>query len=94
MKAHFFDIDVILSTNSQVWIVDKTIPNIPIMKISKSDFNLIKRGIYKSQGNSINFGGHTYWLTTEMMETLKIKSKNHRADVSNLAFSISESISQ
>ena len=90
MKAHFFDIDVILSTNSQVWIVDKTIPNIPIMKISKSDFNLIKRGIYKSQGNSINFGGHTYWLTTEMMETLKIKSKNHRADVSNLAFSMQE----
>jgi hypothetical protein len=35
MKAHFFDIDLILSTNSQVWIVDKTIPNIPIMKISK-----------------------------------------------------------
>lgn len=90
MKAHFFDIDVILSTNSQVWIVDKTIPNIPIMKISKSDFNLIKRGIYKSQGNSINFGGHTYWLTTEMMETLKVKSKNHRADVSNLAFSMQE----
>lgn len=90
MKAHFFDIDVILSTNSQVWIVDKTIPNIPIMKISKSDFNLIKRGIYKSQGNSINFGGHTYWLTTEMMETLKIKAKNHRADVSNLAFSMQE----
>ena len=90
MKAHFFDIDVILSTNSKVWIVDKTIPNIPIMKISKSDFNLIKRGIYKSQGNSINFGGHTYWLTTEMMETLKVKAKNHRADVSNLAFSMQE----
>jgi hypothetical protein len=90
MKAHFFDIDVILSTNSNVWIVDKTIPNIPIMKISKSDFNLIKRGIYKSQGNSINFGGHTYWLTTEMMETLKVKAKNHRADVSNLAFSMQE----
>jgi hypothetical protein len=90
MKAHFFDIDVILSTNSQVWIIDKTIPNIPIMKISKSDFNLIKRGIYKSQGNSINFGGHTYWLTTEMMETLKIKAKNHRSDISNLAFSMQE----
>jgi hypothetical protein len=90
MKAHFFDIDVILSTNSKVWIVYKTIPNIPIMKISISDFNLIKRGIYKSQGNSINFCGHTYWLTTEMMETLKVKAKNYRADVSNLAFSMQE----
>jgi hypothetical protein len=82
MKAHFFDIDVILSTSSKVWIVDKTVPNIPIMKISKSDFNLIKGGIYKSQENSIKFSGHNYWLPTEMMEILKVKAKNHRADIS------------
>jgi len=90
MKAHFFDIDTILRTNSMVWVVDKTIPNIPIMKISQSDFNLIKKGIYKSQGNSINFSGHTYWLPTDLFEKLKIKAKNHRADVSNLAFSLQE----
>ena len=90
MKAHFFDIDTILKTNSMVWIVDKTVPNIPIMKISKSEFNLIKSGIYKSQGNDINFGGHTYWLPTELFEKLKIKSKNHRADISNLGFSLQE----
>jgi hypothetical protein len=90
MKSHFFDLDVILTTNSSVWIVDKTKPNIPIMKISESDFNLIKRGIYKSQGNSINFGGHIYWIPTEMFETLKIKAKNYKADISNLAFSMQE----
>jgi len=90
MKAHFFDIDTILTTSSMVWIVDKTIPNIPIMKISESDFNLIKKGIYKSQGNSINFSGHIYWLPTDLFEKLKIKAKNYRADVSNLAFSLQE----
>lgn len=90
MKAHFFDIDTILRTNSMVWVVDKTIPNIPIMKISQSDFNLIKKGIYKSQGNSINFSGYTYWLPTDLFEKLKIKAKNHRSDVSNLAFSLQE----
>ena len=90
MKAHFFDLDTILNTNSQVWIVDKTKPNLPIMKISQSDFNLIKRGIYKSQGNSIDFGGHTYWIPTEMFEKLKIKAKNYRADISDLAFSMQE----
>ena len=90
MKAHFFDLDTILTADNKVWIVDKTIPNIPIMKISQSDFNLIKRGIYKSQGNSINFSGHTYWLPTDLFEKLKIKAKNHRADVSNLAFSLQE----
>ena len=90
MKSHFFDIDTILNTNSKVWIVDKTKPNFPIMKISQSDFNLIKNGIYKSQGNSIDFSGHTYWLPTNLFENLKIKAKNYRADVSNLAFSLQE----
>jgi hypothetical protein len=90
MKAHFFDLDTILTTDNKVWLVDKTIPNIPIMKISQSDFNLIKKGIYKSQGNSIDFSGHTYWLPTDLFEKLKIKAKNHRADVSNLAFSLQE----
>jgi hypothetical protein len=90
MKAHFFDIDTILTSSNMVWIVDKTVPNVPIMKISQSDFNLIKRGIYKSQGNSINFGGHTYWLPIELFEKIKIKSKNYKANISNLAFSLQE----
>jgi len=90
MKAHFFDIDSILEVNAKVWIVDKTIPNIPIMKISQSDFNLIKNGIYRSQGNSISFSGHNYWLPTDLFEKLKIKSKNHRTDISNLSFSMQE----
>lgn len=90
MKSHFFDLDTILITNNKVWIVDKTIPNIPIMKISKSDFNLIKKGIYRNQNNSIKFSGHTYWLPTHLFEKLKIKAKNYRVDISNLAFSLQE----
>jgi len=90
MIAHFFDLDSILITNAKVWIVDKTIPNIPIMKISQSDFNLIKSGVYRSQGNNIEFGGHTYWISTDLFEKIKIKSKNHRSDISNLAFSMQE----
>jgi hypothetical protein len=90
MKAHFFNLDTILITNNKVWIVDKTIPNIPIMKITQSDFNLIKKGIYKSQRNSINFSGQTYWLPTDLFEKLKIKAKNNKTDVSNLAFSLQE----
>jgi len=90
MKAHFFDLDVILKVSSKVWIVDKTRPNIPIMKISESDFNMIKSGIYRNQGNSIYFGGNTYWVPKDMYENIKIKAKNYRADVSNLAFSMQE----
>lgn len=90
MRAHFFDLDSILIINAKVWIIDKTIPNIPLLKVSQSDFNLIRSGIYKSQGNSINFGGHTYWLPTNLFEKLKIKAKNHRTDISNIAFSMQE----
>jgi len=90
MKAHFFDIDTILVTNNKVWIVDKTRPNLPIMKISQSDFNLIKNGVYRNQGNSLDFGGHTYWIPTELFEKLKIKAKNYKADISNIAFSMQE----
>lgn len=89
-SAHFFDIDILLKTDGKVWIIDKTSPNIPIMKISKSDFSLIKNGIYRSQGNSIVFSGHTYWLSTALYDKLKIKSKNTKSDLSNLAFSMQE----
>jgi hypothetical protein len=90
MKAHFFDIDTVLVVNSKVWIIDKTRPNLPIMKISQADFNLIKNGVYKSQGNGLDFGGHTYWLPTDTFEILKIKAKNHKVDISNIAFSLQE----
>lgn len=88
--ARFFDIDVILNTNSMVWIVDKLVPNIPILKISQSEFNLIKKGIYKGQENSMKFGGSDYWISSDFMDKIKIKSKNHQANFSNLIFSMQE----
>jgi len=90
MRSHFFDIDTILITNNKVWIVDKLYPNIPLFKIEKSDFNLIKSGIYKSQNNKIEFGGKSYWIPTDLMETLKIKCKTNKSNLSNLIFSMQE----
>lgn len=90
MKAHFFDIDTMLIADSKVWVVDKRNPNVPIMKISQSDFNLIKSGIYKSQNSRIDFGGKSYYITSDMMNTLKIKCKNYKSDISNLGFSMQE----
>jgi hypothetical protein len=90
MKAHFFDLDVILEVNAMIWIIDKSKPNIPIMKINKSDFNLIKNGIYKYQNNGIKFNGDNYWFPEEVFNDLKIKTKKHKSDISNLAFSMQE----
>jgi hypothetical protein len=90
MRAHFFDIDTLLVSDAKVWIVDKKSPNIPIMKISQSEFNLIKNGIYRNQNNSLNFSGVTYWLPEDLVNTLKIKAKNYRSDFSSLGFSMQE----
>jgi hypothetical protein len=90
MKAHFFDIDTVLDINNKVWIVDKNNPNIPILKISKSDFNLIKSGLYRSQNNRLDFNGNIFWLPKNMIDNIKVKCKNHNVDISDLAVSMQE----
>ena len=90
MNAHFIELDIILKTESKPWIVDKQNPNIPIMKMDISEFNLFKSGVYKSQGNKISFNGKVFWLSTEFMNKLKVKSKKHKVDISNLGVSMQE----
>lgn len=90
VKARFFDIDVLIRLDNQPWIVDKNNPNVPIMKISKSDFNLIQNGIYRKQNNKMEFNGRTFWLPTDLFNTLKIKAKTYKTELGNLAISLQE----
>jgi hypothetical protein len=90
MNAHFIELDIILKTESKPWIVDKQNPNIPIMKMDISEFNLFKSGVYKSQGNKISFNGKVFWLSTEFMNKLEVKSKKYKVDISNLGVSMQE----
>jgi hypothetical protein len=90
VKSHFFDIDTLIKLENQAWVVDKNNPNIPILKISKSDFNLIQSGIYRKQGNKIDFNGKTFWLPTKLVNKLKIKAKTYKTEFSNLAISLQE----
>ena len=90
MNAHFIELDIILKTESKPWIVDKLNPNIPIMKMDISEFNLFKSGVYKYQGNKISFNGKVFWLSNEFMNKLKVKSKKYKVDISNLGVSMQE----
>lgn len=90
MKAHFFDIETLLDINNQTWIIDKDNPNVPIMKIPKYQFNLFKSGLYKSQGNKIEFNGKTFWLPTDLMDKIKVKVKLTKSNIANLAISMQE----
>jgi hypothetical protein len=88
--AHFFDLDTLIRFENKAWIVDKTNPNIPIMKLSISDFNLIKSGIFRKQNNKIEFNGKIFWLPTTLYDTLKVKSKNYKVNFDNLGISLQE----
>ena len=90
LKGIFIDLNVLLEMDNQAWVVDKKNANTPIVKISKSDFNLIKSGIFKNQGNKVDFNGRTYYLPTDLMNKIKIKTKSYNIDFSNLAISLQE----
>ncbi len=90
MKAQFIELDILLKGESKPWIVDKSNPNIPLLRIETHEFNLFKSGIYRSQGNKINFNGKDFWLPTDFMNKLKIKTKNNKVDISNLGVSMQE----
>lgn len=90
MIAHIFDIDTLITVNSKVWIVSKKNPNIPLLKISKSDYNLIKNGVYKHQNNKIEFNDAIYWLPDDLHNKLKILSKNKKIAIDDFAISMQE----
>lgn len=90
MIAHFFDIESVLVNDSKVWIVDRYNVNSFIMKLNQSDFNLIRRGIYKPQDNKVNLGGTEYWFPNDIFDELKLKCKVNKANITDLSFSMRE----
>ena len=86
----FIDFDALVSIDNKIWVVDKKNANVPLMKISKTEFNLIKSGVYKNQGNKIDFNGKTFYLPTNLWNNIKIKSKNYNTNLSDIALSLQE----
>jgi len=89
-KAFFFDLNSLITTNSKIWIVDRDKPNKPILRITKSDFNLIKKGVYKKDNIKFEMQDESYWINKDLFDQIKIKSKNKNLNISRLAFSMQE----
>lgn len=91
-KSYFFDIDTLVDINSHAWIIDKNYPSDPIMRISKSEFNLIKSGIFKSHNNKISFNDSDYFVSNDMFNFIKlsVSKSNRKYSISNLAISLYE----
>lgn len=91
-RSFFFDIDTLVDINSHAWIVDKDYPNEPILRISRSEFNLIKNGIFKSCNNKIKFNDIEYYISNDMYNSIKyiISKSKEKRNISNLAISLFE----
>lgn len=90
MKAHFFDIDTLITIDNNVWIVSNKKPSIPIIKVTQSEFNLIKSGIYKKYDSPLNMNDVKYWLPENLLNKLKLKCKKTKTDITDLSFSMQE----
>jgi hypothetical protein len=90
MKAHFFDLDTLINIDSKAWVITKSNPSKAILKITKSDFNIIKSGLYRSHDNQVDFNGNIFWLPNEMMAKLMVIIKNDKLKLSELAISLRE----
>lgn len=90
MKAHFFDINTLIQINGKVWIVSKKNPNTPILKIDQSDFNLIKKGVWKKTGTPLRISDTDYYITNDLFESIKIKCKKMNLNITDLSFSMQE----
>jgi hypothetical protein len=90
MRAQFFDLSVLIELESKVWLVSRTKPSIPIVKISASEFNLIKKGVYVKFGQRMKIGGSDYWLSKDLSEEIKIKCVKSNTNISELVFSMQE----
>lgn len=90
MNAHFFDLDTLIQSDGKVWIIDRVYPNQPIMRISKSDYALIIKGIYSSNGEKVKFSDKNYFISKDFYKQLQINCKKTKTDIGSLAFSMQE----
>lgn len=90
MNAHFFDLDTLIRVENSVWVVSKIKPNIPLLKISPSEFKMIKNGIYRKYNCPLIIGDKSYWLPENLLSEIKIKCKTNKCDITDVVFSMQE----
>ena len=90
MISHFFDIDTLIKIKNKVWIISKTNPSKPILKIDKSEFNLIKKGIYKKYKSIISINGVNYFFPKDLFDEITEICNKMSYNINNLSFSLQE----
>lgn len=84
---HFFDLDRTLwSIDSTLWIIEKSNPGKPLLKLSKKDATYILAGIYKNDEQMIEYNGKSFWISEDMFEKIQKKRKNIKLEELGLSF--------
>lgn len=75
--CHIFDLESsLVKIDRKIWIINKKSPNEYLIKITESDFKLIKSGLFKSQNYHISYNGEDFYLSKEIYEKLRKVDKN------------------
>ena len=76
----FFDLDNTLwYIKSDIWVIDKNKPSAePILKISQTEFALIKSGIYVKDDIRIDYNNERFFISKDMLERILRRHKNIR----------------
>jgi len=86
----FFDLDNSLwYIKSDIWVIDKNKPSSdPILKISQTEFALIKSGIYVKDDIRIDYNNERFFISKDMLERILRRNKNIR--LSDIGISYAE----
>lgn len=88
-EISFFDLDNTLwYIKSNAWVILKNDPSKPLMKISNTEFTLIKNGIYVNDGNIIEFNNEKFYVSDDFVKRLEKRRKGIK--LSNIGISYAE----
>lgn len=90
-KCHIYDLENSLVTiERKIWIIEKSNPSEPILRISESDFKMVESGIFRSQNNRVEFNGKEYFISNEMIKQLGRIAERKSFSLDNLGISLRE----
>lgn len=73
--VHLVDLDeTLIRVDVQPWIIKKTEPNIPIIRLNISDKKLIESELFKKDDLLIKYSGKEYWISQQMKDLLDKKA--------------------
>lgn len=90
MKAHIFNIDVLLQINNKIWIIDINNPLEPLYKISKKDYNLIKSNIYIKYNNLLEYNSNKFYFPNDIWNDILKICKKRKIKITDIVFSMAE----